>query len=210
VLGLHVHQASITVTRLTGRDRAPEIWEIPNDRPAVRRLAKMQRGEVPGTLECCYEAGSCGYAMQQQLITDGVPCQVIAPALMPRKPGDRVKTDRRDASNTAELLRAGLPTALYPPTPAEGAARELVRARDDAHVDRQRCRHRLGTLLLRRGLRLPVCTWTQAHTQWIDSLTWEHDAERRVEGEYRLALVQIEARLQALDATLTELAATPP
>ena len=209
-VGLDVHQASIAVARLTGPDRTPEIWEIPNDRPAVRRLAQKLRREAPGALECCYEAGPCGYAVQRQLIAEEVPCQVIAPALMPRKPGDRVKTDRRDARKLAELLRAGLLTAVHPPTPAEEAARDLVRARDDARVDRQRCRHRLGKLLLRRGLRPPGRAWTPAHTRWIDSLTWEHDAERRVVDDYRLALAQIEARLQALDAALTELAATPP
>ena len=209
-VGLDVHQASIAVARLTGRDRAPEIWEITNDRPAVRRLARKLRREAPGALECCYEAGPCGYAVQRQLIAEDVPCQVIAPALMPRKPGDRVKTDRRDARKLAELLRAGLLTAVHPPTPAEEAARDLVRARDDARVDRQRCRHRLGKLLLRRGLRPPGRAWTHAHTRWIDGLTWEHDAERRVVEDYRLALAQLEARLQALDAALTELAATPP
>ena len=108
--------------------------------------------------------------MQRQLIAEDVRCQVIAPALMPREPGDRVKTDRRDARKLAELLRAGVLTAVHPPTPAEEAARELVR------VDWQRCRHRLGKLLLRRGLRPPGRAWTQAHTRWIDSLAWEHDA----------------------------------
>ncbi|MFO7692811.1 MAG: IS110 family transposase [Vicinamibacterales bacterium] len=209
-VGLDVHQASIAVARLTGRDRTPEIWEIPNDRPAVRRLARKLRREPSGALACCYEAGSCGYAVQRQLIAEDVPCQVIAPALMPRKPGDRVKTDRRDARKLAELVRAGLLTAVHPPTPADESARDLVRARDDARVDRQRCPHRLGKLLLRRGLRPPGRAWAQAQTRWIDSLTWEHDTERRVVEDYRLALAQIEARLQALDAALTELAATLP
>ena len=209
-VGLDVHQASIAVARLTGRDRTPETWEIPNDRAAVRRLARKLRREAASPIQCCYEAGPCGYAVQRQLIAEEVPCQVIAPALMPRKPGDRVKTDRRDARKLAELLRAGLLTEVHPPTPAEEAARDLVRARDDARGDRQRCRHRLGKLLLRRGLRAPGRAWTQAHTRWVDSLTWEHEAERQVVDDYRLALAQIEARLQALDTALTALADTPP
>jgi transposase len=209
-VGLDVHQASIAVARLVGLSRTPEHWDIPNDRAAVRRLARKLRREAQGPIESCYEAGPCGYAVQRQLIAEDVPCQVIAPALMPRKPGDRVKTDRRDARKLVELLRAGLLTEVHPPTPAEEAARDLVRARDDARADRQRCRHRLGKLLLRRGLRAPGRAWTQAHTRWVASLTWEHEAERQVVDDYRLALAQMDARLQALDTALTALADTAP
>ena len=92
----------------------------------------------------CYEAGPCGYALQRQVTTPRVSCQVIAPALIPRKPGERIKTNRRDARKLAELLRAGLLTEVRPPTPEEEAVRDLCRARDDAREDLQRCRHRLG------------------------------------------------------------------
>ena len=208
-VGLDVHQASIAVARLVGPGGVAEIWEIAHDRAAVSRLARKLRREAPGAMEVCYEAGPCGYAVQRQLIAEGLSCQVIAPALMPRKPGDRVKTDRRDARKLAELLRAGLLTTVHPPTPAEEAARDLVRARDDARADRQRCRHRLGKLLLRRGLRAPGRAWTRAHTTWLNSLTWTHEAERQVVDDYRLALAQIDARLQALDTALAALAETP-
>ena len=114
---------------------------------------------------------------------------------MPRKAGERIKTDRRDARKLAELLRAGLLTEVRPPTPAEEAARDLVRARDDAREDLQRCRHRLGKLLLRRSLHYPGKNWTQAHRQWVDTLVWEHAAERRVVEDYLLAIDQVEARL---------------
>ena len=107
---------------------------------------------------------------------------------MPRKPGERVKTNRRDARKLAELGRAGLLTVVQPPTPADEAVRDLARARDDAREDLQRCRHRLGKLLLRRGLHYPGRNWTQAHRRWIDSLTWTHAAERAVVDDYRLAI----------------------
>ena len=107
-------------------------------------------------MQICYEAGPCGYGLQRQLTRDRLTCVVIAPAQMPRKPGDRIKTDTRDAAKLAELLRAGLLTAVCPPTPAEEAVRDFWRARDDAREDLQGGRHRLGTLLLRRSLSFTI------------------------------------------------------
>ena len=127
---------------------------------------------------------------------------MIAPALVPRKPGERIKTDRRDARKLAELHRAGLLTEVRPPTPAEEAVRDLCRARDDARAGRQRCRHRLGKLLLRRGLHYPGRAWTQAHRRWVNGLTWPHPADRVVLDDYLLAIDQLDARLAELDAQL--------
>jgi transposase len=144
------------------------------------------------------------------LTTARVSCQVIAPALVPRKPGERVKTNRRDARKLVELLRAGLLTEVRPPTPEEEAVRDLCRARDDARADRQRCRHRLGKLLLRRGLHYAGRNWTRAHRQWISGLDWTQVAERMVVEDYLLAIDQVEARLVELDARLTAIAQTDP
>ena len=121
-----------------------------------------------------------------------------------------MKTNRRDARKLAELGRAGLLTAVQPPTPEDEAVRDLARARDDAREDLQRCRHRLGKLLLRRGLHFSGRNWTRAHRQWIDSLTWAHAAERAVVDDYLLAIDHTEARLLELDARLSEIAATEP
>ena len=110
----------------------------------MRRLVRKLEREAPGPVRVCYEAGPCGYALQRQMTTARVTCQVIAPALIPRKPGERIKTNRRDARKLAELLRAGLLTEVRPPTPEDEAVRDLCRARDDAREDLQRCRHRLG------------------------------------------------------------------
>ncbi len=157
-----------------------------------------------------YEAGPCGYALQRQVTTSRVSCDVVAPALIPRKPGDRVKTNRRDARKLVELGRAGLLTAVRPPTPADEAVRDLARARDDAREDRQRARHRLGKLLLRRGLHFAGKNWSRAHRRWIDTLAWAHAAERAVVEDYLLAIDQVEARLTELDARLTEIAQADP
>src|SRR5438128_9681258 len=158
----------------------------------------------------CYEAGPCGYALQRQVTTPRVSCQVIAPALSPRKPGERIKTNRRDARKLAELLRAGLLTEVRPPTLAEEAVRDLCRARDDAREDLQRCRHRLGKLLLRRGLHYSGRNWTRAHRGWIDSIEWTQPAERVVVDDYLLAMDHTEARLIELDSRLTEIAQAEP
>ena len=161
-------------------------------------------------MSAAYEAGPCGYVLQRRLTRDRLCCQVIAPALIPRKPGDRIKTDRRDARKLAELHRAGLLTEVCPPTPAEEAVRDLCRARDDARSDRQRARHRLGKLLLRRGLHDAGKNWTQAHRRWVDGLSWAHEAERVVVDDYVLAIDHLDARLGELDARLADVAETDP
>jgi transposase len=195
---------------LIGTQATPVSWTVPNEPQAVRRLVRKLEREAPGPVCVFYEAGPCGYALQRQVTTARVSCAVVAPALIPRKPGERVKTNRRDARKLAELGRAGLLTTVHPPTPADEAVRDLARARDDAREDLQRCRHRLGKLLLRRGLHYAGRNWTRAHRQWINGLAWVHAAERVVVDDYLLAIDHTEARLAALDARLAEIGETEP
>jgi transposase len=195
---------------VVGDQPTPVTWHVANEPNAVRRLVRKLERDAPGPVRMCYEAGPGGYALQRQVTTPRVQCQVIAPALIPRKPGERVKTNRRDARKLAELLRAGLLTEVRPPTPEAEAVRDLCRARDDAREDLQRCRHRLGKLLLRRGLHYSGRNWTRGHRQWVDSLPWTQAAERVLVDDYRLAIDQLEARLRELDARLAEIAATEP
>jgi transposase len=183
---------------------------VEHEPKAIDRLHRKLERDAPGPVRVCYEAGPCGYALQRQLTKGRVRCVVIAPALMPRKPGDRVKTNTRDARKLAELFRAGLLTEVRPPTPAEEAVRDLCRARDDARDDVQRARHRLGKLLLRRGLHWAGKNWTTAHRQWITTIQWAHAAERAVVDDYLLAITQVERRLKDLDAQLAETAQTDP
>lgn len=210
-VGIDVHKRDLHVAMLIGRAATPVTWTVANEPKAIQRLHRKLERDAPGPVQVCYEAGPCGYALQRQLTRGRVTCVVIAPALMPRKPGDRIKTDKRDARKLAELLRAGLLTEVRPPTPAEEAVRDLCRARDDAREDAQRARHRLGKLLLRRGLHFPGRkNWTKAHRQWIRTITWEHAAERAVADDYLLAIEQVESRLADLDARLAETAQTEP
>jgi transposase len=211
-VGLDAHKKDIYVAMLVGPERVPLTWQLPNEPQAIRRLVRKLERETAGPIECCYEAGPCGYALQRQLTTPRVKCQVVAPALIPRKPGDHIKTNRRDARKLAELLRAGLLTEVAPPTPADEAVRDLARARDDAREDLVRARHRLSKLLLRRGVHFPGAqrAWSDPHRRWLRSLTWEHAADRRVGDDYLLAIEQLEARLRELDAALQEVAQTDP
>ena len=184
-VGIDAHKKDLFIAMLIGQQKTPVTWQVPNEPQAVRRLVRKLEREAPGPVRVFYEAGPCGYALQRQMTTSRVSCEVIAPALIPRKPGERVKTNRRDARKLAELGRAGLLTAVQPPTPEEEAVRDLARARDDAREDLQRCRHRLGKLLLRRGLHYAGRNWTRAHRQWIDSL--DVDACRRARRRRRLS-----------------------
>ena len=207
-VGIDAHKVELHVALFLPDASAPVTWKVQNEARAVERLRRKLEKAAAGPVACCYEAGPCGYALQRQLERGRVQCQVIAPALVPRKPGERIKTDRRDARKLAELHRAGLLTEVRPPTPAEEAVRDLCRARDDARADRQRCRHRLGKLLLRRGLHYPGRAWTQAHRRWVNGLTWPHPADRVVLDDYLLAIDQLDARLAELDAQLATVATT--
>ena len=209
-VGIDAHKKDLFIAMLSGDQSTPVTWQLANEPNAVRRLVRKLEREAPGPVRACYEAGPCGYALQRQMTTTRVSCQVIAPALVPRKPGERVKTNRRDARKLVELLRAGLLTEVRPPTPEEEAVRDLCRGRDDARTDLQRCRHRLGKLLLRRGLHYSGRNWTRAHRQWMASLTWTHAAERVVVEDYLLAIDQVAARLSELDVRLTAIAQTDP
>jgi transposase len=209
-VGIDAHKKDLFVAMLIGHEKTPITWQLANEPQAVRRLVRKLERDAPGPINVFYEAGPCGYALQRQVTTSRVGCDVVAPALIPRKPGERVKTNRRDARKLVELGRAGLLTAVKPPTPEDEAVRDLARARDDAREDLQRCRHRLGKLLLRRGLHFSGRNWTRAHRQWIDGLEWAHAAERAVVDDYLLAIEQTEARLQELDARLAEIAETEP
>ena len=209
-VGIDAHKQDLFVALLIGTASRPVTWQVANAPAAVRRLVRTLEREAPGPVRVFYEAGPCGYALQRQLTTARVRCDVVAPALIPRKPGDRIKTNRRDARNLVELGRAGLLTAVRPPTPEDEAVRDLCRARDDAREDLQRCRHRLGKFLLRHGRHYPGRNWTRAHRQWLDALTWTHAPEQAVVADYLEAIDHTAARLRALDTRITAIAAGPP
>lgn len=209
-VGMDVHKKAIQVAMLTGSSQEWMEWTVANEPRSVRRLArKLKRQD--GLVHCVYEAGPCGYALQRQLVGEGVECQVVAPSLIPVKPGERIKTDHRDARKLAELLRAGLLTEVHSPTPEEEAVRDLCRCREDAKQDLLRARHRLGKYLLRRGrVYRAGRNWTQRHRAWLRALHFEHLAEEVVFGDYLLAVELLEERVRGLEQRLEETAQSAP
>ena len=143
-VGMDVHRKDIVVAMLTPGERDPIEWRVANEPSAVRRLANKLQRQGGSAVRCVYEAGPCGYALQRQLQAIGLECEVVAPSMIPIRPGERIKTDRRDARKLAELARGGLLTVVRPPSEDEEAVRDLCRGRDDVRVDLMRARHRLG------------------------------------------------------------------
>jgi transposase len=201
-VGLDTSKSSIQVAMLLpGADKAAE-WELMNEPRAVRLLAKRLKREAVGDLRVCYEAGPCGYALQRQLREMDVNAIVVAPSLIPVKPGERVKTNRRDAAKLAVMLRAGALTEVHPPTLEEESVRDLCRCRDDIRQDIMRARHRLGKMLLRRGMIYPGKAWTQAHRRWLRGLAFEHEAARSAFDDYMRAIEHLEERLRAVESAI--------
>ena len=148
-VGLDVHAETIAVAIAEPNGEVRSIGSIPNRPESIRKLIGKLR--PANQLRVCYEAGPTGYVLYWQLIALGVDCQVVAPALVPTKAGDRIKTDRRDAEKLARCHRSGDLTAVWVPDEAHEALRDLIRAREAAKTDQQRARQRLGKFLLRQG-----------------------------------------------------------
>ena len=140
--GMDAHARTIQVALLAPGAEKPEEWQLTNEPRAMKRLARRRLRDAEGPVVACYEAGPGGFALQRQLEAEGIECRVIAPAPIPRRPGDRVKTDRRDARKLAELLRADLLTAVHPPT--IGRAAGLAESSGGVPAFAGRCRGRAG------------------------------------------------------------------
>jgi transposase len=157
-----------------------------------------------------YEAGPTGYGLHRQLSILGIECLVVAPSLIPVRPGDKVKTDRRDALKLARLLRSGDLTPVWVPDRGHEALRNLVRARAHAKIDQLRAKHRLSKFLLRQGCCAPVGTrnWSKRYFDWVRQQQFEHPADQVVFAEYLAEVMAAGERVKRLDAALRQCAAT--
>lgn len=165
---------------------------------------------LPRPVRVAYEAGPTGYGLARACARAGIACTVAAPSKIPRPAGDRVKTDRRDAERLARLLRLGELVPVRVPDPGEEAARDLVRAREDARGDLMRARHRLSKLLLRHGLVYEGSAWTLAHDAWLRRQRFESRPLALACEEYYGAVCQTKGRRDALDRAIAELASEAP
>lgn len=170
----------------------------------VAKLAK--RG---AELHFCYEAGPTGYDLHRQIIGLGHDCEVVAPSLIPRRPGDRVKTNRRDAVSLARLHRAAELTPVWVPDAVHEAVRDLVRAREGANDALKKARQQLHSFLLRHGrIYTGRAPWTQAHTRWLGTQTFTHPVHHIVLAEYVQAIEDATVRVDRLGKQVAEAAAS--
>lgn len=210
-IGLDVHAETIAVAVAEVKGEVRSMGIIPNRGESIRQLIK-KLGPAK-QLRVCYEAGPTGYVVYWQLTALGVACEVVAPTLVPVKPGDRVKTDRRDALKLARSYRAGDLTAVWVPDAAHEALRDLVRAREAAKKDQLRARHRLGKFLLRHGRRPPtgVKAWTQAHLIWVKSaVRFEQAAQEATLLDYRHEVDHVADRIARLERAITDAVTAAP
>jgi transposase len=209
-VGMDVHADTITVAVAEGRGPARAVGTIPNSPEAVRRLVKKLG--CAEQLRVCYEAGPTGYVLYWQLTQRGVPCEVVAPTLVPVKPGERIKTDRRDAVKLARSYRSGDLTPVWVPDAAHEALRDLVRAREAAKRDQLRARHRLSKFLLRQGRRPPrgIKAWTTKHRAWLETVTFAHEAHIATLLDYRTEELHAVERVARLERAIATAVATAP
>jgi transposase len=206
-IGLDVHKASIAVAIAEEAGAPTSYGTIANDPSAIRKLM-TRLGGADVQLRVAYEAGPTGYALHRQLAGMRIECMVVAPALIPKRPGDKVKTDRRDALKLARLLRSGDLTPVWVPDEAHEALRNLVRARADAKADQLRAKHRLSKFLLRQGCWPPVGVrnWSVRHFQWLRQVQFEHIPDQVVFDDYLAEVTAAGERIKRLETALHQCA----
>jgi transposase len=203
---LDVHARKVVAGVLdaaSGEVRSLRAPTLPSE--AVEWLSRL-----PAPVRVAYEAGPTGYGLARACASAGIACTVAAPSKIQRAPADRVKTDRRDAERLARLLRLGELVAVRVPEPHEEAARDLVRAREDARGELMRARQRLSKLLLRHGLVYDAGAWTLAHDAWLRRQRFDSLPLQLALEESYAAAAQAKARRDALDEAIVALAAEPP
>ncbi|WP_178020821.1 IS110 family transposase [uncultured Paenibacillus sp.] len=211
-IGLDVSKEKISVAVADAGGESPRYYgSISHTAAALRKLIK-ELGPAE-TLSFCYEAGPTGYETYRWISSMGAHCVVIAPSLIPKRPGDQVKTDRRDAEQLARLFRAGELTPVYVPEREDEALRELVRAREAAKEDTHRARQRILKFLLRHQIEPPATIkrrWTKKYRAWLGQLTFPYEPMQVAFDEMLHALNESEQRMGRLEKALVQQAVVGP
>lgn len=204
VVGLDVHKSSVRLTALRGGELLREVTLDYDHEEVLKEV-----GVWPGA-RVCQEAGPTGFGLHRALLGAGVDSVIVAPGLVPSRPGDRVKTDKRDARRLAGLHAAGLLTEIFVPTPEHEALRDLVRAREDARLDRLRARHRLSKFCLRHERAMPTTCWGVTRRAWLGRQAFELSGQQQTFDDYLFACDQVDRRIETLERELDRLALEGP
>ena len=209
-LGLDVHAETIAVAIAEPNGEVRSLGTIANREDSIRKF--IRKLGPPEQLRACYEAGPTGFVLYWQLTQLGVDCVVVAPSLVPKKPGDRVKTDRRDALKLAHCHRNGDLTAVWVPDEASEALRDLVRQREAAKQDQLRARHRLTKLLLRTGQRPPLGlkAWTERYMRWLEQVRYAQLAQEVTRRDCMNEVEHMSARVKRLEEAILEVVKQAP
>jgi transposase len=203
---LDVHKESIDIALAEG-SRQAEVRHLGTVAGGVEAVSKAMRKLVSAgrVLHIVYEAGPCGFVLQRHFTALGWHCDVVAPSSIPRSPGERIKTDRRDAIRLARLARSGDLSVVRVPGAADEAVRDLVRAREDSVREQRNARHRLKALLLRNNIAYAgKSSWTAAHLRWLATLKLEHAAQQVGFQEYLHSITESGARISRLEQALRD------
>lgn len=207
-VGLDTHKNSIVIA-VADEERDGEVRNygtIPNTLDAVEKFIRKQTSQNI-KLHCVYEAGPTGFGLCRFLRGNGIDCIVVAPSLIPKKDGDRIKTDRRDACNLARLHRAGELREIYIPTREDEAMRDLIRSRDDARHTSRKAKQQLLSFMLRHGKVYSGKTnWSKPHFNWLAEIKMEHPAQQIAYQEYITAIHETTNRISRLDKEISNLA----
>ena len=209
-LGLDVHAETIAVAVAEPKGETRSLGTIANREDSIRKF--INKLGSPEQLRACYEAGPTGFVLYWQLTQLGVDCAVVAPSLVPKKPGDRVKTDRRDALKLAHCHRNGDLTAVWVPDDASEALRDLVRQREAAKQDQLRARHRLTKFLLRTGQRPPLGLkpWTERYMRWLAQVRYAQPAQEVTRLDCMNEFEHMSARVKRLEEAILEVVKQAP
>jgi transposase len=212
-VGLDVHKETVMIAVLpAGADKCTRVDRVPNEPKALRRY--FERLAEQGEIRACYEASGAGYVLQRAMREWGYACEVIAPSLIPQRPGHRRKHDRYDARQLARYYRNGELTPVRIPTEAEERVRDLVRCRTTFQRELLRARHFVLKFLTRRGVRYQTgkCHWTRGHHRWLEALSRNGvliAEDAIVFAEYLALLQYAQQRRDALDEQIEQLALAP-